>query len=289
MTFRSRHAKPHLATFQYPPHFSSSFAIASLYVLASSHLSSLPTAYLLSVVEIRMSGFSCVAVPYLDGETDQLEKSAKSATTAFGSDYTAVSRNPSHRWTAEHRMTLCILVQDYEIDWHATKSIFNGLFSSQLPTSQGLSRGALISMYYQLRKDSFDSSGQWVSMRADIEAKAFELGIHLRQKESAAAQPKKSSKRRKTPDENARKLSFEPKGLNIDRLMLDDMDFANDSESTLLGDDYDVLSTPIKRNDRLSAKRSLEIPGLITPPSFKKSKGQDAATSSILPRLGFRA
>ena len=89
----------------------------------------------------------------------------------------------SKRQTTKNRMTLFILVQDYEIDWHATKSIFNELFSSQFSISHDLFREVLINMYYRLRKDNFDNSNQWVSRRMQKTYDEFYRQNHFERRE----------------------------------------------------------------------------------------------------------
>ena len=95
-------------------------------------------------------------------------------------DYSAVTRSRTHRWTTEHKTVLCVLARFYDVTWAEMTAIFNAFFREQLPSSKGLSKAAITSMYYQLRKDKHESSGQWITLRTAIESQAKELGILLK-------------------------------------------------------------------------------------------------------------
>ncbi len=198
------------------------------------------------------------------------------------SNYEAVSRSPNHKWTLEQRVTLCTLIDLYEVTWVGARKIFNALFADELPSSKGLTSGALFSMRHQSRKDGWIYTGQWNSIRAAIEAKAFELGIHLPPKALPEGVIVFQELARNKSKVSSSIFEAEPR-------VLDDLGSADESSDTLIGDDYEEPVTPCKPRGRPPPERSLEIPGLMTSCPYTPPPGKGAQTWKDTPRLVFRA
>lgn len=202
-------------------------------------------------------------------------------------DYTAVTRSPLHKWTTEQRTTLCVLHIFYNVSWLDTKLIFNALFAEELPFPRGLSRGALSSMYFHLRKGGFQPSGRWMPLRKAIEAKASELGVQLSPEPSLEQATLLEAT--KCPQSFGRKLGFPPPTPPNTLRVADEVDSLSDSDDTLVGDDELNAYTPTKSNGHLPAKRSLEIPDLEGVQLPKKPVRQDKSVQRAMPRVAFRA
>jgi len=198
------------------------------------------------------------------------------------SNYEAVSRSPNHRWTLEQKATLCTLIDLYEVTWVGARKIFNALFVDELPFSNGLTRAALYSMRHQSRKDGREYTGRWKSIRAAIEAKASELGIHLQPKALLEGVIVFSNAAKDKPQTSS-------KFFEAEQQVLDDVGSADESSDTLVGDDYEGPPTPSKSRGRPPPTRSLIIPGLMTSPAHTPLTGQGATTSRGIPKLVYRA
>lgn len=203
-----------------------------------------------------------------------------------GFDYKALCRSPPNKWTNEQRITLCTLVQFYELNGLETTLIFNSLFAKELPSSKGLSRAALASMRYKLEQEHFQDSGSWTTIRRTIEAEAAILGIHLLPKDplNETANLKTMSRRTK----NNLGLTSESPDSPSKGEASDEVDWLSDSDDTLLGDDSDPV-TPCKLRGRPPPERSLEIPGLMTSCPYKSFPGKGAQIWKGTPRIVFRA
>jgi len=216
------------------------------------------------------------------GKRNLLETTPISASAEFSFDYRAIKRSPRNKWTVEQRITLCTLLQFYELDGLETMLIFNSLFAKELPTSTGLSRAALASMHYKLQHENFQHSGSWITIRKTIEAEAVNLGIHL--------SPKKSINETESSQamDNDNLISVAP-DFSSNGEALDNMDWPSDSDGTLLGDDIEVPQTPCQSRGRPLLEKSLKIPGLMSSGSFKSLAGQGVKRSKHTPRLAYRA
>ena len=109
------------------------------------------------------------------------------------SDYSRIQRNPYHKWTIPHHVTLAFLVRMYQNPWNDIADVFNKYFSSELQNPNRLSSGALASMYHDMNRGktgkkairllretafSFTKEPTFVD-KESIERIASELGIHL--------------------------------------------------------------------------------------------------------------
>lgn len=209
------------------------------------------------------------------------------ASAEFSVDYKAISRSSPNKWTVEQRITLCTLLQFYELDWLETTLIFNSLFAKELPTSKGLSRAALVSMHYKLEQEHFQHSGSWTTIQRTIEAEAAILGIRLLSKDPLNEMA--SSKAMSHRTTNDVDLASEPPDSPSKREASDEVDWPSDSDDTLLGDDNEEPKTPCKSRGRLPPERSLEIPGLMTSCPCTPLPRKRAPTWKGTPRLVFRA
>jgi len=205
----------------------------------------------------------------------------------FSVDYRAISRSPPNKWTTEQRITLCTLLQYYEVTGLETMLLFNSLFAKELPTSKGLSKAALVTMHHKLQQETFNHSGSWITIRKTIEAEAAILGIHLSPKEplNETASSKAMSRRTTNNDDHASKPPNSPP----EREASVEVDWPSDSDDTLLGDDYEEAVTPCKPRGRLPPERSLEIPGLMNLRPYTPLPSKGAQTWKGTPRLVFRA
>lgn len=228
--------------------------------------------------------------PSVHGGGNPLEQaSPKSLSATHPCDYSAVRRSPPHRWLAEHRITLIILRDCYELGWSDVRAIFNTLFAKCLASSQGLSKEALIAMYYQLRKGNYDASGDWWTLKSTIENQAEAIGITLNAKaDGFESKIKQSLGYRGTLTRNA----FHTREYleNTTRSMSDDLDKNYDSDNTLVRDEFLFDRTPT----RISGHRpphpfSLEIPALQGRPLLKAIEEKAERRLKELPRIAFRA
>lgn len=198
-------------------------------------------------------------------------KSSTPTPAASSCDYKSISRSPPHKWTAEQKITLCILQRFYSLSWHDTKLIFNALFADELLHSNGLSKAALCSMHYQLQRNVFPISGRWMALRHAIEVKAYELNLSL--------SVKSTTQEVKIP------RKFRPSH----ELSIADPVHFSDSEDTLLGDDYSNHETPTKSGGFLPTSGSLEVPELMTSYRFNRSLDESDRFNVRMPRIVFRA
>ena len=180
-------------------------------------------------------------------------------------DYTAITPPRTHVWTEEHRLTLYLLREKYNISWGDIRLLFKALFEPELSSISGPSTAAFATMHYRLMKNDFYFSGSWLSLRKEIEFKARELGIVLK--------PSDSLNRDCNPETSKRSSKF-------------DLNYDSDTDGTLLGDDFDMSQTPSKSTNR-PRYANLETP-LSTPISTQGKQRQRAAKKNI-PRLAFRA
>jgi len=66
-------------------------------------------------------------------------------------DYSAVKASPKNKWTSMQRIILGWLASSYSNPRHEIRKIFNIYFRDELPTTQGLSVGAITSMSLSLK------------------------------------------------------------------------------------------------------------------------------------------
>ena len=183
-------------------------------------------------------------------------------------DYAAVTPKRRHEWTVEQRIVLCILKQRYEISWSNIKLLFHELFQSELSSHFGPSREAFMSMYNTLKKDEWISTGTWIPVCSALEAKACEMKIELKKKDSVDQE----------------------KGVRQKQCLLtnNEADSENDSDSTLLGDDCDMPQTPSRYSRNRPIGGTLGV-RLSTPTSLKRKRRQGFSFKDrIIPRIGFR-
>ena len=108
-------------------------------------------------------------------------------------DYSRIQAAPYHKWTTCQHLTLAFLVRSYINSWKDRTVIFNKHFSSDLRNRNGLSSGALSSMYHDmeggrtgkeawkiLKATAFSFTTEATLVDQDlIQRTANELGIHL--------------------------------------------------------------------------------------------------------------
>ena len=205
---------------------------------------------------------------------------ASSERTNIGGDFTAISRSPPHKWSFEQKVVLATLFQFYDISSLEAKTIFNSLFLDQLPSSKGLSKGAIASMHHQLQRKGPHYTGQWTLIRKAIEEKAGEIGIRLSLK----------AEQESTPGNNS---GFQEKLNTLVSLDSDsrpeiasDFNAESDSDATLLGDEGPGMPSRITG---LSTRTLLEVPELIIPESSRLFTGRETAGRKKIPRLLYRA
>lgn len=174
------------------------------------------------------------------------------------SDYTAVTPKPAQRWTVEQKTVLFILKQHYELSWTDVKILLRELFRSELSSPVGPSTAAIRSMYHGIKEKGYASTGPWILIREAIERKALQLGIELGLK-----------------DARFNDLS--------DSLLDNELVSGDESDSTLLGDEYSLPLTPSKFS------RNRPIRGVLEIGRPKSSSLQDGhASGREIPRIGFR-
>jgi len=187
----------------------------------------------------------------------------------------------------EQKITLCVLIDVYGVPWLGAKAIFNALFADELASPQGLKRGALFSMRHQIRKDGWNYTGRWTSVRTAIEAKAFELGINLRPKAlPEATKTMNATKLSKAPNHEHRSSSptFQSK-----RQLIDDVDSPAESSDTLIGEDEEELQQPCTGHGHSPVTRIPTRSGPMSSSSRTLLTDQGARTSKGIPRLAYRA
>lgn len=225
--------------------------------------------------------------PFPSAKRHLFEATPTKASVGCSVDYSAVRRSPSNKWTFEQRVTLCTLVQFYDLTGVEIMLIFNSLFVQELPTSKGLSRAALTSMHYKLEHEHFQPSGSWITIRKTIEAEAVKLKIHLSSKEPLNGTTSLKAMSRRTT-KNVDLVSKSPDSPSKGEVS-DEVDWPSDSEDTVLGDDYVDPETPVKPRGRLPPARSLKIPGLISFCPHTPLPDEGAQKWKRTPRLVFRA
>ena len=120
-------------------------------------------------------------------------------------DYTAISRRPANVWTANQRVVLAYLAR-YENSWREISRIFNSIFQAELPAQEGISCGAVASMWHSMqlnadekaalaRLSSATRSRESVELEtityASIRAVASNLNISLIESNSGAGSDRK--------------------------------------------------------------------------------------------------
>lgn len=201
--------------------------------------------------------------------------------------YEAIKRSPSHSWSVEQKVTLCILIDVYEVSWLGVKTIFNALFSHELYSPRGLTKGALFSMHRQLTKAGFKHTGGWVSLRKSIEDQAVEVGVNLPLK--ATSDAKMSSGSARSQNNALTDRSWLSSSTPRTRTTMIDDNSSSDSDDTLIGDDDGRFETPTKSRGSRPAQRSLQIPSLSKSSLIKKPAQRGDAAGNAMPRLVFRA
>ena len=180
-------------------------------------------------------------------------------------DYGVVSPAPRQCWSVEQRLTLWLLRERYDLAWADIKSIFDALFKHELASTKGPSTAALRAMHYRLLQENYNFSGSWISLRQAIKSKAKALDICLNNEDFFT--------------EDIRKLTSES-------ILESQVDSGNESDSTLLGDDYDFGNTPSKHSKNPPQTRRLKIPSLQTP--LIREKQIRRFREKEVPMLGFR-
>ena len=206
--------------------------------------------------------FSHVEVPTLGSATSVYRDREQEGIDLH--DYSALEPKPAHVWTDEHRTILCILVERYSISWSNIKLLFDDLFEAELSSSSGPSTNALRKMYDTLRRRGWYPTGLWKSTCAALEAKADEMGIEITKKDNIVQKG----------------------GPNGRRVLLvnSELDSGDESDMTLLGDEYDLPRTPSKYSRNVPTGGALEISQL------KSSSNRLRRESRWeIPKLGYRS
>ena len=181
-------------------------------------------------------------------------------------DYSAVTRSPSHTWTTEQKIALWLLKERFVISWSDIKLIFHRLFDDELYSFLSPSKAAITSMWYQLKKQRFNPTGSWSSIERALELKAAELGMVLEKRIAS------TSEQRNDPLESFLRSNFTEE--------------EDDSDQTLLGDEYSDPRTPSKRSRNRPASGALEFR---SPVSMKSTVGLRRREAEItIPKIGFR-
>lgn len=161
-----------------------------------------------------------------------------------------------------------LLKERYKVDWSDVKKLFLGIFNNELFSELGPSRGAIERIYYQLRKDNFNPTGSWSSIERALELKATGLGVTLKKRITI------SLEQQRDPLE-----SF----LTANLAEEDD-----DSDQTMLGDEYSDPQTPSKRSRNRPASGALEFQ-MKKPTSMKPTVGlRRRKEEMLIPKIGFR-
>ena len=178
-------------------------------------------------------------------------------------DYTAVTPRPTQKWTVEQKTVLFILKQQYEISWPDIKILFHELFRSELSSPVGPSTAAMRNMDHRIQKERYAPTGSWIPIREALERKAAEIGIELAKKEIVVREIRYSQ----LPDS----------------LSDNEQVSGSESDSTLLGDEYELPTTPSKFSRNRPTRGALEIG------RPKSSSLQERHINGReIPKIGFR-
>lgn len=161
-----------------------------------------------------------------------------------------------------------LLKERYTISWSDIKSVFHQLFDNELSSSLSPSKRAIISMYYELRKQHFNPTGSWSSVERALELKAFELGMSLEKRIT---------------------ISLEQQNDPLESFLRTNLaEEEDDSDQTLLGDEYSDPQTPSKRSRNRPASGALEFQ-IKKPASMKPTVGlRRRKAAMLIPKIGFR-
>ena len=210
--------------------------------------------------------FSHVEIP-LPGFATSTHQDGKPENADPCQDYTAISPKPAHRWTDEHRTVLCILAEHYAISWINIKLLFDELFGAEFTSRSGPSTNALRNMHDNLRRRKWYPTGLWKLTCAALEGKANELGIEITKKDNLV--------QRGQP--NGQRISF-----------VDSELFSGDeSDMTLLGDEYELPRAPSKHSRNIPTGGALEISRLKS--SSNRLRREEGIPRRGIPKLGYRS
>lgn len=202
-----------------------------------------------------------------------------------------------HRWTVEQRLTLMMLAESYDNDWHELTSVFNQCYKSDLQHCGGLRSAVVYTQWRDMRK-YFDAAASLRKLQAamspydrsqlisptELERKAYDIGVQLNAKvPTDSLQRIRMSDKHDAPGRKRKRADL------IDDAATDFLSHRSDSESqkgfslhTVHGPTL-ITKTPTKSNCKP------DNPGLLTPPDSRERKKPRLTANKRLAQLGFRA
>lgn len=211
--------------------------------------------------------FSHVEIPFT-GFATPIHRDRRQENTDPCRDYSAVTPMPTHRWTTEQKTVLYLLKDRFKNGWADIKVLFDELFRPEFYSRSGPSKLALRSMHDTLRRIEWTPTGSWKLLCAALEAKAAEIGMELIKEDKSVQQGR--------TNEWHDSLSDGP------------LDTGDESDSTLLGDEYESLdNTPSKHSRNAPIGGALEMTRLKS--SSNKLRREPAIPRWEIPKLGYRS